>query len=225
MAIDLDPFGSPSPFLQSLSHSITHNGVLLVTATDTAPLAGASPNAAMRKYHVVAKRLPWYKEFAVRVLLGYVQHHLMVFEKALQPVLSFFAEHHIRVIGRVIKKPSFVSSTAERIRIVEGLGPIWTGALYQKDLVERMLELWDEYYGREVKRFLELARVEVNTVGYYHLHFLAKELKTSIPPVKKVIEALKDLGFEASRSAFEPRAVKTNAPKEVVEAIIREIAS
>lgn len=224
VAIDLDPFGSPSPFLQSLSRSITHNGIVLVTATDTAPLAGASPNAAMRKYHAVVRRVPWYREFAVRVLLGYVQHHLMVFEKALRPVLSFFAEHHIRIIGRVIKKPSFVSSSAERIKLVDGLGPLWTGSLHERGILERMLNLWDKDYEREVKRFLEASLEEVETVGYYHLHFLARELKTSIPPVKKVIETLRDLGFRASRSAFEPRAVKTDAPREVVETVVKELS-
>ena len=39
--IDIDPFGSPMPFLHSSIIGCRRNGYLAITATDTAPLAGA----------------------------------------------------------------------------------------------------------------------------------------------------------------------------------------
>ena len=39
--VDLDPFGSPSLFIQSAIRGTRKKGILAVTATDTAPLAGA----------------------------------------------------------------------------------------------------------------------------------------------------------------------------------------
>jgi tRNA (guanine26-N2/guanine27-N2)-dimethyltransferase len=37
--IDIDPFGSPNPFLDSALKAIAREGIIAVTATDTAPLA------------------------------------------------------------------------------------------------------------------------------------------------------------------------------------------
>ena len=39
--IDLDPFGSPNPFLDATARRLSRNGILAVTATDTGALAGA----------------------------------------------------------------------------------------------------------------------------------------------------------------------------------------
>ena len=40
--IDIDPFGSPVPFIDSAIQSLARTGVLEVTATDTAALTGSS---------------------------------------------------------------------------------------------------------------------------------------------------------------------------------------
>lgn len=47
-AIDLDPFGSPSPYLSAASRSA--RSYLFITATDTAPLCGAHLKSGIRKY-------------------------------------------------------------------------------------------------------------------------------------------------------------------------------
>ena len=39
--IDLDPYGSPSIFLDSAIRSVKNGGLLLVTATDAGPLCGS----------------------------------------------------------------------------------------------------------------------------------------------------------------------------------------
>ncbi|NPA86608.1 MAG: methyltransferase [Candidatus Diapherotrites archaeon] len=225
VAIDLDPFGSPSPFLSSLGRSVTHRGVVLVTATDTSPLAGSSPLSAVRKYHSVVRKLPWFREMAVRVLLGYVQHTLMVWEKAMLPVFSFFEEHHIRVIGTVVKKPSAVTEAAKQIKIVEEVGPLWTGRLHDREVLAETIKHWDEDYGRRALKVLQLASEEVNVVGYYHIHLLSKQLGVSPPSVNKVINELRSLGYRASRSSLEPKGVKTDAPEEVVKEVILRSSS
>src|SRR3989304_10311178 len=46
--IDLDPFGSPVPFLDAACRSVKH--LLCITATDTAPLCGAHRKAGIRNY-------------------------------------------------------------------------------------------------------------------------------------------------------------------------------
>ena len=46
-AVDLDPFGTPAPFIDSAARSA--GNYLFVTATDTAPLCGAHLKAGMRR--------------------------------------------------------------------------------------------------------------------------------------------------------------------------------
>lgn len=43
--IDLDPYGGPNKFLDAAIQSIEEGGLLMVTATDMAVLAGNTPEA------------------------------------------------------------------------------------------------------------------------------------------------------------------------------------
>ena len=68
--IDIDPFGSPNPFLDIACKRIARNGILAVTATDTAPLAGAYPKACKRKYNAVPLHTDIKHEIGIRILTG-----------------------------------------------------------------------------------------------------------------------------------------------------------
>ncbi len=94
--IDIDPFGSPAPFLESALRLIPNRGLLVVTATDTAPLTGSHYRAAKRKYGVEIYRTPIGKEIAVRVLSGYVIRRAATYEKATIPLLVYYADHYVR---------------------------------------------------------------------------------------------------------------------------------
>ncbi|MDK2384092.1 MAG: tRNA (guanine(10)-N(2))-dimethyltransferase, partial [Candidatus Korarchaeota archaeon] len=48
--VDIDPFGSPMPFVEAALLSLRRGGILAVTATDTAPLSGTHPQACLRRY-------------------------------------------------------------------------------------------------------------------------------------------------------------------------------
>lgn len=52
--IDLDPYGCPSIFLDSAVQSIQDGGILLVTATDMAILAGNTPETCYSKYGAIS---------------------------------------------------------------------------------------------------------------------------------------------------------------------------
>ena len=66
--VDLDPFGTPAPFLDAASASV--RSMLSVTATDTAPLCGAHLKAGIRKYAAVPLNTEYHSEMGLRVLLG-----------------------------------------------------------------------------------------------------------------------------------------------------------
>lgn len=56
-AIDLDPYGCPSVFLDSAVQTIKEGGLLLITATDMAVLAGNSPESCYSKYGAISLRM------------------------------------------------------------------------------------------------------------------------------------------------------------------------
>lgn len=50
MQVDLDPYGTPSPFLDAAVQSVADGGLLLCTATDMAVLCGNNAEVCYSKY-------------------------------------------------------------------------------------------------------------------------------------------------------------------------------
>ncbi|HDJ83662.1 MAG TPA: tRNA (guanine(10)-N(2))-dimethyltransferase, partial [Desulfurococcaceae archaeon] len=55
--VDIDPFGSPIPFIDSAIWVARNKSYIAITATDTAALTGTHINACLRKYHARPLRL------------------------------------------------------------------------------------------------------------------------------------------------------------------------
>lgn len=53
-AVDLDPYGCPTMFLDAAVQCVADGGLLLVTATDMAILAGNSPETCYVKYGAIS---------------------------------------------------------------------------------------------------------------------------------------------------------------------------
>ena len=102
-AIDLDPFGTPAPFLDAASRSAKR--YLFVTATDTAPLCGAHLKAGLRRYFATPKNTEYHAEVGLRMMMGAMAKELVKYDRGMEPILSFAKNHyfrsHVRVLGRV----------------------------------------------------------------------------------------------------------------------------
>ena len=101
--IDIDPFGSPNPFLQAAVLRASRGGILAVTATDTAPLCGTFSQACQRNYWARPLRTEIMHEVGLRILIRKCQLVATQFEKALIPIVSYSKEHYFRVFFKVIK--------------------------------------------------------------------------------------------------------------------------
>lgn len=55
-AIDLDPYGCPTRFLDSAVNCVCDGGLLMITCTDMAVLAGNTPETCYVKYGSVSLR-------------------------------------------------------------------------------------------------------------------------------------------------------------------------
>jgi len=95
--IDVDPFGSPVPYLDAALRALSGGGLLALTATDVAPLCGVHPNACIRKYGGRPLRTEYCHELAVRLLMGCLVMTAAKHEIGVEVMFSHSTDHYIRV--------------------------------------------------------------------------------------------------------------------------------
>jgi len=117
--IDIDPFGSPTPFIAAAVQSIKHGGLLAATATDIAPLCGVHGKSTFRKYHAKPIKASFCKETAIRIVLGAIARVAATFEAGIKPLASHATRHYIRVYVEVVKRPSAADSSIENIGFIK----------------------------------------------------------------------------------------------------------
>jgi len=101
--VDLDPFGSPVPFLSSAIKAVRNGGVLAVTATDEPPLFGIKRDKLLRAYGVWGKKTEYCKEFGLRVLIGYIIREASKQDLAAIPILGHVTDHYVRTYLKINK--------------------------------------------------------------------------------------------------------------------------
>jgi tRNA (guanine26-N2/guanine27-N2)-dimethyltransferase len=101
--VDIDPFGSPIPFLDSAMQSLARRAVLEVTATDVAALTGSSPAPLMRRYAARARLDEIAHDTGMRILLATIARCAARHNKVIEPLISTWDSHHLRVSVRVRK--------------------------------------------------------------------------------------------------------------------------
>jgi tRNA (guanine26-N2/guanine27-N2)-dimethyltransferase len=100
-AIDVDPFGSPVPYIDSAVRALRNHGLLALTATDMAPLCGVHPKACIRKYGGKPLRSEYCHELAVRLMAGCLATVAAKHEIGLNVVFSHSAEHYVRLYATI----------------------------------------------------------------------------------------------------------------------------
>ncbi|WP_448584249.1 tRNA (guanine(10)-N(2))-dimethyltransferase [Thermocrinis sp.] len=96
--VDIDPYGSPIPFLDSAIFPVKRGGILSVTATDTSVLSGTYPNTCIRRY--ASKPLlecEFYHEVGIRILIKKVVEEGAKHDYAFRPIFSYSYKHHFKV--------------------------------------------------------------------------------------------------------------------------------
>jgi tRNA (guanine26-N2/guanine27-N2)-dimethyltransferase len=99
--VDVDPFGSPVPYLDSAIRALRNNGLLAVTATDMAPLCGVHAKACIRKYGGKPLRTEYCQELAVRLLAGCVATLAAKHGVGIRVIFSHCSDHYIRVYAEI----------------------------------------------------------------------------------------------------------------------------
>ena len=99
--VDIDPFGTPSPFLDSAFRAIRNNGLVASTATDLAPLCGVHAKACIRKYGGRPMRTEYCHELAIRLLAGCTTTLAAKHDIGIKVLFSHSSEHYIRLYTQI----------------------------------------------------------------------------------------------------------------------------
>ncbi|MBS1267026.1 MAG: tRNA (guanine(26)-N(2))-dimethyltransferase [Candidatus Woesearchaeota archaeon] len=227
--IDIDPFGTPNPFLESSILRLARGGILAVTATDTSALSGSSPKACKRKYWAKPLKNEFMHETGIRILIRKVQLIGAAFEKALTPIFSYTDQHYYRVFfkckkgkkkaDKILQKHKYLlynPKTLEREvsdfnnkKGYDYAGLLWTGNLWDTKLAEKMYSK-HQISNTQFHNLISLIKDEckINSVGYWDLHKLAKTKDKPIPKIESL------LNKDATRTHFLGWGIKSkNSPK------------
>ena len=99
--IDIDPFGTPVPYLDSAFRALKNNGLLAATATDLAPLCGVHAKACVRKYGGKPLRTEYCHELAVRLLAGCMASLAAKHDIGIRILFCHSTDHYIRVYAQI----------------------------------------------------------------------------------------------------------------------------
>ena len=99
--IDIDPFGSPVPFIDSAVRALRNHGLIGLTATDMASLCGVHSKACIRKYGGKSLRTEYCHELAIRLLAGCLATMAAKHDIGVRIVLSHRGEHYVRVYATI----------------------------------------------------------------------------------------------------------------------------
>jgi tRNA (guanine26-N2/guanine27-N2)-dimethyltransferase len=108
--VDLDPYGGANPFLDSAVQAIGDGGLLCVTCTDMAVLAGQQPGACFAKYGSLPVRVKSCHEQGLRILLGSIQNHCSRYGRYIVPLISLSIDFYVRVFVRVFTSQNEVKT-------------------------------------------------------------------------------------------------------------------
>lgn len=116
--IDLDPYGSPAPFLDAAVQAVSDGGLLCVTCTDMGVLAGNSPETCYGKYGAVSLKGKFCHEMALRIILHSLDSRANCYQRFVAPLLAVSADFYVRVFVRVFGGQAKVKASASKQALV-----------------------------------------------------------------------------------------------------------
>jgi tRNA (guanine26-N2/guanine27-N2)-dimethyltransferase len=249
--IDIDPFGTPSPYLEDAVKTIRDGGLISMTATDTAVLCGLHPHVALRKYYGLSVHTEYCHEVGLRLLFGALALSAARYDKGITPLFCHSTRHYLRTYAQVTYSAKQGDSSLEKMgyinhctkcnersiskiplekcpecgaKITYG-GPLWTGKIFDKKFVNGMKKTVENMNTKKYSKMMTTAFEETEGPPMYFLiSMICDRLQISTPAIEKIIERLRKKGFYASRTSINNKAVKTNASSKTVNEILKELS-
>ena len=244
--VDLDPFGSPAPYIDCAIRATMYGGMLAVTATDLQVLGGLHNEACRRIYGGVPAKTCYGAETAVRLVLGCISSVAGRLGKGIWPLYAESHMHYYRVYVRLLSSPGGcglgyllhchscghrrASADVESRcplcgEAVRSAGPLWTECLFDAGFLDKMI-LWDQGIapGGSYRDMLERCRSEAEMpAAFYTLDEISSRIKSGPPPMREMLGGLLDAGFAASPTSFSPTGFRTDANIRSISDIARSL--
>lgn len=168
--IDIDPFGSPVPYILYTLKALRKDGVLAATATDMAPLCGVHSKACFRHYGAKPLRTEYCHELAIRILYGFIAVTAARIDLAVKPLLCHSTDHYIRIYTQIFRGAEKADESLSKLGYVyhcfkclnrkvdfetfpnkkmncenckapmDFAGPLWLGELHDMEIVKEVIK-------------------------------------------------------------------------------------
>jgi tRNA (guanine26-N2/guanine27-N2)-dimethyltransferase len=165
--IDLDPFGSPSPFIDCVLRSIEDEGLISITATDTAVLSGIYQAVCLRKYFGLSINNTYSNEVATRLLISSIALIAARLGISLSPIFVHSNRHYFRVFLQISLSNSKANKVFDNLGYIRHCfkcgersftfiyseeicprcnsklniaGRLWIGNLFNKNIISHLLK-------------------------------------------------------------------------------------
>ncbi|MDC0194494.1 tRNA (guanine-N1)-methyltransferase [Candidatus Nitrosopelagicus sp.] len=233
--VDVDPFGSPSKYIDCAIRATMHGGLMSVTATDLQVLHGLFNKAARRRYHGIPIKTKFSNEIAIRLVLGCVNVIANRLDITMTPLFVDNAMHYYRAYIKILTRPDqdeklgYISYCKHcGARNVENMivsqcdncndklqvgGPLWIGKLFDKEFISMMKnEVKELQVDKKCEKILEKCIDEEGLPPtYYTLDEIASITKSAPFALDKAIKKLQNSGYNASKTSLNPTGFRTNA--------------
>ncbi len=239
--VDIDPYGSPSPFIDSAIMATKNHGIIALTATDMAPLCGVNKHACLRKYGGWPLNNEFCHETALRLMAGAMIRHAAVYEYGATPLFSYYADHYVRGYYRIDRGARRADSKLAEMGYIKYCpsclhretsqdnsekqcscgetmmvgGPLWLGELsdsgYLKDMIMDFPNL-PYLMDSKAEEITRLVQGEIGfPVGFYIIDSICKLVGVKSISTYDAFEAIRSAGFRVTQVHYDPRGLKTDA--------------
>ncbi|RAP54027.1 MAG: tRNA (guanine(10)-N(2))-dimethyltransferase [Methanosphaera sp. rholeuAM130] len=184
--VDIDPFGTPSMFLQATSANIRPGGLICISATDTSALCGTYHDPCLRKYGAEPQKTEYCHENGIRILIAAIARNLAVNQKYLNVLFSHSTEHYMRVYATVARGGKKTNESLDNIGFIahcpkclyrttykgfapamdencpecghkyDIAGPLWLGDISNKEFIAKMMEMTESLNLNTKDKLLDL---------------------------------------------------------------------
>ncbi|MFH1178980.1 MAG: tRNA (guanine(10)-N(2))-dimethyltransferase [Candidatus Bathyarchaeota archaeon] len=239
--VDIDPYGSPTTFIDAAIMATKNHGVIALTATDMAPLCGVNKLACLRKYGGWPLNGDFCHETALRLMAGAMIRHAAVYEYAATPLFSYYADHYIRGYYRIDRGAKRADSLLEQMGHIRYCpvcqhsetsknnsekncvcgepmkigGPMWLGELSDPEYTDAMMVDLDNLLylnGAKAEAIIKLVHGEYGfPVGFFIIDSICRSVGIKSVATEDALNAISGAGFRVTRVHYDPRGLKTDA--------------
>ena len=233
MIVDIDPFGSPSQYIDCGIRATMNGGLLSVTATDLQVLHGIFKKTCRRKYYGIPIKTKYSNEIAIRLILGCIYLVASRLSVTIDPIFVENNLHYYRVYVKITKRPdnnnkigyvlhckkcgnremgTQIQKCSNCSNNIEIAGPLWVSKLFDKEFINCMLNEIYTHLNKKCYDVLNKCVLESQMTGvYFTSEEIASMLHMSPLKLTDIITKLQKINFMASPTSFNNCGFRTNA--------------